>query len=281
MMSKKPRLGRGLDALLGGPVDAGATETVTELPVEQIERGRYQPRKRFDAGTLAELADSIRVSGVVQPLVVRPLPSGRYELIAGERRWRAAQLAGLARVPVVVREIEDAAALAMSLIENIQREDLSALEEAHALERLINEFSLTHEEAAGRVGRSRAAVSNLLRLLSLDAAVLGMLEEGGIEMGHARALLALSGHEQRQVATQIADRGLSVRAAERLIQSRKAAPAHARKVTEDPDIRALEQGLSERLGTRVRFMHRGNGGGRLVIEYGSPEELEGLLERLR
>lgn len=281
-MNKKPRLGRGLDALLGEPPDPVDAQSVTHVPVELLDRGRYQPRKRFDEQSLRELADSIRSSGVVQPLVVRPLAQGRYELIAGERRWRAAQLAGLDRVPVVVRELSDAAALAVSLIENIQREDLSAVEEARALARLVQEFSLTHEEVAARVGRSRSAVSNLLRLLSLEPPVLELLEQGRLEMGHARALLALSGADQARLATQIADRGLSVREAERLIRSRQGAVRSPRAATEtDPDVRALAQELSERLGARVRLLHRTGGAGRLVIDYGSLEELEGVLERFR
>ncbi len=281
-MNKKPRLGRGLDALLGEPPDTIDAQSVTHVPVDLLDRGRYQPRKRFDEQALRELADSIRASGVVQPLVVRSTPQGRYELIAGERRWRAARLAGLDRVPVVVRELTDAAALAVSLIENIQREDLSAVEEARALARLVEEFSLTHEEVAGRVGRSRSAVTNLLRLLSLEPSVLDLLEEGRLEMGHARALLALSGADQARLAAQFADRGVSVREAERLIRSRQGGVRSRHTATEtDPDVRALAQELSERLGARVRLLHRAGGAGRLVIDYGSLEELEGLLERFR
>ncbi|MHB1950359.1 MAG: ParB/RepB/Spo0J family partition protein [Acidiferrobacteraceae bacterium] len=282
-MTKKPRLGRGLDALLGGMPEASSPAgTVTEIPVDLLDRGRYQPRKRFDEPALTELADSIRSSGVVQPLIVRPVPGGRYELIAGERRWRAAQMAGLAQVPALVRELSDDAALAVSLIENIQREDLNAVEEARALARLVEEFSLTHEEVARRVGRSRPAVSNLLRLLSLEDPVLDLLAEGRIEMGHARALLALPGADQRRLATLIADRGLSVREAERLIRSRQTGGSSGRRERgEDKDVRALANELSDRLGARVRLLHRANGGGRLVIDYSSLEELEGLLERFR
>lgn len=280
-MSKKPRLGRGLDALLGTPPEAASHENPTELPVEWLERGRFQPRRHFDEEALAELAVSIKASGIVQPLVVRPLGPDRYELIAGERRWRAAQMAGLHQVPVVVKALSDAAALAVALIENIQREDLNPVEEAHALSRLIEEFSLTHEEAATRVGRSRAAVTNLVRLLGLDPEVLQALEARRIDMGHARALLGLDPRHQRALTHEIASKGLTVRAVERLIQGLKAPAKKGAPDVRDPDIRALERELSDRLGARVRLTPKGKGAGRLVIDYTSADELEGLLERLR
>lgn len=279
-MNKKPRLGRGLDALLGAPSEA-REEALGELPIGALTPGRYQPRMHFDQASLAELAASIKSSGIVQPLVVRPLPDGRYELIAGERRWRAAGIAGLERVPVVIRELSDAAALAVALIENIQREDLNAVEEARALSRLIEEFSLTHEQAAERVGRSRAAVTNLLRLLALEESVLGALAAGHLDMGHGRALLGLEPARQKQLAAQIVAKQLSVRAVEALIQQERPGRAPPPPARVDPDIRALEQELSERLGARVRVAHKPKGSGRLIIEYRGAEELEGLLARLR
>lgn len=280
-MSKKPRLGRGLDALLGAAPEAASHENLTELPIEWLERGRFQPRRHFDEEALTELAASIKASGVVQPLVVRPLGPDRYELIAGERRWRAAQMAGLHQVPVVIKSLSDAAALAVALIENIQREDLNPVEEAHALSRLIEEFSLTHEEAATRVGRSRVAVTNLVRLLALDPEVLQALETGHIDMGHARALLGVDPRHQRALAREIVRKGLTVRAVERLIQALKSPARKERPETRDPDLRALEQELSDRLGARVRLTQRGSGAGRLVIDYTTADELEGLLQRLR
>lgn len=279
-MSKKPRLGRGLDALLGSS-NAAAPEPVTELPLGAMTPGRYQPRAHFDPASLAELAASIRSSGVIQPLIVRPVGEGRYELIAGERRWRAAGLAGLAQVPVVVRVLSDAAALAVALIENIQREDLNPVEEARALQRLIEEFDLTHEQAAERVGRSRVAVTNLLRLLALDETVLAALAEGRLDMGHGRALLSVDAAEQRRLTARILDEQLSVRAVEALIQQQRTPRPVTTRAPADPDIRALEQELSENLGARVRLAHKARGGGRLIIEYGGAEELDGLLARLR
>ena len=279
-MSKKPRLGRGLDALLGAPSEP-PTESAAELPLGALTPGRYQPRTHFDPESLAELAASMRSSGVIQPLIVRPLGEGRYELIAGERRWRAAGMAGLERVPVVIRELSDAAALAVALIENIQREDLNPVEEARALERLIEEFDLTHEQAAERVGRSRVAVTNLLRLLALDPEVLAALAQGRLDMGHGRALLALDPERQRRLAARILAEQLSVRAVEALIQNERRPGPGPQAAVVDPDIRALERELSENLGARVRFAHKARGGGRLIIEYEGSEELEGLLARLR
>jgi ParB family chromosome partitioning protein len=289
---KKRGLGRGLEALLGGPIApeegarGAAPEPVglRELPVDLIERGRYQPRTDMDASALEDLAASIRAQGVVQPIVVRPLEGGeRFELIAGERRWRAAQMAGLDRVPAVVREVPDQAAIAIALIENIQRENLNPIEEARALSRLIEEFTLTHQEAADAVGRSRAAVTNLLRLLDLAAEARTLLENGDLEMGHARALLGLPADQQVTVARQVVARGLSVRETERMVRrllQAAAAPAPVRR-GQDPDTRRLQDDLAQRLGAVVRIQHSARGRGRLVIQYSSLEELDGILGHIR
>ncbi|MCP5159079.1 MAG: ParB/RepB/Spo0J family partition protein [Gammaproteobacteria bacterium] len=295
MMRKKGGLGRGLDALLGA---AAATregkaisdtptpeilETLRQLPVEQICRGRYQPRQDLREDTLQELAESIRAQGVVQPVLVRPLDGSRYELIAGERRWRAAQLAGLREVPAVVREVPDQAAIAVALIENIQREDLNPLEEAAALQRLIDEFALTHQQAAEAVGRSRTAVTNLLRLLELSEEVGQLVRERKLDMGHARALLPLSPALQREAAHQILLRGLSARETEQLAR-RLQQPDAALVVpapTLDPNIRLLQDSLSERLGTRVRVRHGASGKGSVVIQYNSLDELDGVIAKIK
>ncbi len=287
MTAKKRGLGRGLDALLGGsgkgtlPGPAGDQAALRNLPVDLVQRGRYQPRSDMRSESLEDLAASIRAQGVVQPVVVRPVAGGRYELIAGERRWRAAQLAGLHEIPAVVRDVPDEAAVAMALIENIQRENLNPLEEARALERLVEEFGLTHQGAAEAVGRSRAAVSNLLRLLELEAEVKKLVEERALEMGHARALLGLGGAHQVEAARQVAARALSVRETERLVKrwlggDRKKPPPRP-----DPDIRRLEEELAGRLAARVRLDHGRAGKGRLVIEYNSTEELEGILAHIK
>jgi ParB family chromosome partitioning protein len=252
------------------------------LPVDVIQRGKYQPRLDMHQESLQDLADSISAQGVVQPIVVRAIAAGRYEIIAGERRWRAAQLAGLHEIPAVVREVEDRAAIAIALIENIQRENLNPLEEARALERLIKEFELTHEQAAEAVGRSRAAVSNLLRLLDLEDSVKELVEKGELEMGHARALLALSGGKQREAARQVVSRGLTVRATEGLVKSlqRPATPKPA-KAGKDANIQRLEADLSDTLGARVA-VHQGRGGkGKLEISYNSLDELDGILAHIR
>lgn len=284
-MSKKPRLGRGLDALLDATFRPLAErEAMRSIPIELLQRGRYQPRTHMDKQALAELAESIRSQGLLQPIVVRELDTGNYEIVAGERRWRAAQMAGLESIPALVRRVPDEAALAIALIENIQREDLAPLEEAGALQRLIEEFGMTHQQIGARVGRSRAAVSNMLRLLTLNADVRELLAQGRLEMGHARALLSLSGSAQSQLARQVAQQGLSVRATEALVRRRLKQPAGrkaARRVPPDPDVRALQQDLSERLGARVRIAHRRNGGGRLTIDYGSVAELDGILAHIR
>jgi len=303
MVSKKKRLGRGLDALLsqssaraqetGDEVPAGGSDALREIPVDLLQRGRYQPRTDMRQESLEDLADSIRAQGVVQPIVVRPVGStagseteSRYEIVAGERRWRAAQIAGLDTIPAVVRQIPDEAAVAMALIENIQREDLNPLEEAQALSRLIAEFDMTHQQAAGAVGRSRAAVSNLLRLLELGEEVKKLVEARKLEMGHARALLALTDPAaQLEAARRVAKGQLSVRATEQLVQKlaapRKKPSAGKRAKTVDPDVRRLESQVAERLGARVELEHGAGGKGRLVIRYNSLDELEGILEHIR
>lgn len=288
-MSKARRgLGRGLDALLGGgelpghasdPVEG--SERVRAMPVEQIVPGRYQPRSSMDPQKLAELADSIRAHGVVQPVLVRPIGPDRYELIAGERRWRAAQQAGLRDIPTLVRDVPDKASVAVALVENIQREDLSPLEEAQALRQLIDEFGLTHGEAAEAVGRSRAAVSNLLRLLELAPEVRKLLDQRRLEMGHGRALLALPELEQLRLARLAVDQQWSVRDTEDAVR-RALAPPGARPTerAKHPDVLRLEQDLAERLGAPVQIDHR-NGRGKLVVAFHSLDALDGILARIR
>jgi ParB family chromosome partitioning protein len=280
MSTKAKGLGRGLDALLGN--DAAPRDALLTLPVSRIRPGRYQPRTRMDEQALAELADSIRAQGLMQPLLVRPVEQGAYELIAGERRWRASQMAGLAEVPVLVREVPDEAALAMSLIENIQREDLNPMEEAAGLQRLIDEFKMTHEQAASAVGRSRSATTNLLRLLKLARPVQEMLMAGELEMGHARALLALDGARQVEAANRVAARGLSVRETEALVQGLlKGAGERRRKPRADRDLARLEEEVSARLGTTVQIRPGRKGTGSIVVSYSGLDHLEQLLKKLR
>ena len=278
-------LGRGLDALLAANNDGDKTEgELQTLPAAELQPGKYQPRTRMDPGSLEELAASIKSQGVMQPILVRPIgalfDAKRYEIIAGERRWRAAQLAGLGSVPCLVREIPDEAALAMSLIENIQREDLNPLEEAGGIQRLIDEFGMTHQQAADAVGRSRPAASNLLRLLQLAPPVQELLMAGDIDMGHARALLPLDGAAQVGLANLIAARGLSVREAERLVhqalnpKSKQLAPAP------DRDILRLEEEIADRLGATVKIKANNKGVGAVTIQFGSLDQLDGLLDRL-
>jgi ParB family chromosome partitioning protein len=309
MIHKKPTLGRGLADLLGhstsrpapvagtnGPAAAPVTvgEELAKLPLDLLQRGKYQPRVDMRPETLQELADSIKAQGVVQPIVVRPIdvPGGtsgngpgvgqRYEIIAGERRWRAAQMAGLTEIPAVIRRIPDEAAIAVALIENIQRENLNPLEEARALERLINEFALTHQQAAEAVGRSRAGVSNLLRLLELAPEVSERVEKREIEMGHARALLALSNRKhQVEVSALIVKKGLSVRDTEALVRRMQQSPAS--KVEDppgDPNVNRLEQELAEKLGAKVAIQHSAGGKGKLVVSYNSLDELDGILAHI-
>lgn len=276
MNSKRKGLGRGLDALLsGGSGDPGETGT---LHVDRLQPGKYQPRTRMDPGSLEELAASIRAQGVIQPILVRAVAAERYEIIAGERRWRASRLAGLREVAVLVRVVEDEAALKMALIENIQRENLNPLEEAQGLQRLIQEFSMTHQSAAESVGRSRVAVTNLLRLLQLGKPVQVMLMAGDLDMGHARALLSLSPARQLDAAHEISRRGLSVREAERLVNRLLKPPAGP--VQRDRDVVRLEEELSERLAASVRIRADRKGAGRVSIEFGSLEQLDGILERI-
>jgi ParB family chromosome partitioning protein len=284
MMTKKPRLGRGLDALLGASLEANTgREELKQLPIDLLQRGKYQPRTHMDPHALEELAASIKAQGVVQPIVVRPLPNANYEIVAGERRWRASQLAGLQTVPAVIRHIPDEAAIAIALIENIQREDLNPVEEANALQRLIDEFHMTHQRVAEAVGRSRAAVTNLLRLLTLQTDVREMLEKGKMDMGHARALLALDGAQQNRVARQVVERGLSVRETENLVRklSEKSPTRKGGRGGADPDIRQLQQKLSDKLGAKVRIQVGRKGRGKLVIEYTSLDQLDGILARIR
>jgi ParB family transcriptional regulator, chromosome partitioning protein len=274
-------LGRGLDALLGGGDTTPSRETLLTLPVARIRPGRYQPRTKMDQQALAELAGSIRAQGLMQPLLVRPVDRDRYELIAGERRWRAAQMAGLEEVPVLVREVPDEAALAMSLIENIQRENLNPMEEAAGLERLIEEFRMTHEQAADAVGRSRSATTNLLRLLKLAKPVQEMVMEGALEMGHARALLALDGARQIEAGNRIAARGLSVRETEAMVQTMLRGPGQRRRRKSDRDLARLEEEVAERLGTTVEIRPGRKGSGKLVLHYSDLEHLEQLLKKLK
>ena len=299
MTARKKRLGRGLDALLTKPTGTSAPaggamvdEGLRNIPVDLLQRGQYQPRIDMRSDSLDDLASSIRSQGVVQPIVVRPIGTGadgerRYEIVAGERRWRAAQLAELEEIPAVIREIADEDAIAMALIENIQREDLNPLEEARALDRLIREFDLTHAEAAAAVGRSRASVSNLLRLQDLSDKVKPMLEKRELDMGHARALLAVGDPmQQLDAARQVVRKGLSVRETERLIKRMldktsgrgKTAPAES---TANADIRRLEQEVSDRIGARVRVDHSKKGSGKIVIAYNSLDELDGILKHIR
>ena len=293
MATKKLKgLGRGLDALLGGGGDFASPEvnTPTTLPVTQMQAGKYQPRTRMDEGALNELAASIKAQGLMQPILVRPIGqdsvSGlvKYEIIAGERRFRASQLAGLAEVPVLVRDVDDLAAAAMALIENIQREDLNPLEEAQGIHRLITDFSFTHEQAATAVGRSRSAVSNLLRLMNLAAPVQTMLMAGDIDMGHARALLAVDAASQITLANQVVAKRLSVRETEKLVTrtvEEAANPVEPRVKEKSGDIARLEEELSDTLATPVVFKMGSKGRGQLVIDFADLDVLDGLLSRLR
>ena len=309
MIQKKPTLGRGLADLLGqnvsrpaplAPVQGGAPaptpspapgDELTKLPVDLLQRGKYQPRVDMRQESLQELADSIKAQGVVQPIVVRPVgtpapgESQRYEIIAGERRWRASQLAGLSEVPVIIRRIPDEAAIAVALIENIQRENLNALEEARALDRLINEFQLTHQQCADAIGRSRAAVSNLLRLLEAAPEVCELVASRQLEMGHARALLGLANkRKQAEVGALVAKKGLSVRDTEALVrrlQQGEAAAKPESAAPADPNVSRLEQELAEKLGAKVSIQHSRSGKGKVVVSYNSLDELDGILAHIQ
>ncbi len=278
-MVKLKGLGRGLDALLGEGETAEGERLLT-LPVESLVPGKYQPRTRMNGEALAELADSIKSQGLMQPILARAIPGGRYEIIAGERRWRASQLAGLSAVSVLVRDVPDEAALKMALIENIQRENLNPLEEAQGIHRLIQEFSMTHQTAAEAVGRSRVAVTNLLRLLNLAKPVQSLLMNGDLDMGHARALLALTHARQLDSAHEVVKRGLSVREAERLV-ARVLKPVEKKAVSPDRDVARLEEELSEKLGASVHISANRKGSGRLNIAFSSLDQLDDLLRRIR
>jgi ParB family chromosome partitioning protein len=285
-MAKMKGLGRGLDALLGGDEStaaAAAPDHQAEIKIDLLQPGKYQPRTRWDEPGLKELADSIKAQGIMQPILVRPVGGGKYEIIAGERRWRAARLAGLDAVPALVRAVPDNVALAMALIENIQRENLNPLEQANGIQRLVTEFGITHDKAAEMVGRSRSAVTNLLRLLALAEPVRDLLQDGKLDMGHARALLALAGMQQIQTARLIAERGMSVREAERLVGRlvKGNAGKNPRRVT-DRDILRLQEELSEQLGTVVVIKPGAKkGSGKLIIGYNSLDQFDAVLARLK
>lgn len=304
---KRKGLGRGLDALLGGINDEPSAVSITpdgnssleggsdggqtasasgrdlsHVPLDLIQRGKYQPRRDIQPEALEELAQSIKAQGVMQPIVLRPIDGERYEIIAGERRWRAAQLAGLDRIPAVIKDVPDEAAIAMALIENIQREDLNPIEEAFALKRLQDEFELTHQEVAEAVGKSRTTVTNLLRLISLSDEVKKLLEHGDLEMGHARALLTLEEQEQRELARQVVAKELSVRQTESLVrrlqqEQTKAVPPQRL----DPDVKQLEESLSEQIGVPVTLQHNAKGKGKLVLRYNNLDELDGILAHIK
>ncbi len=295
MNAKRRGLGRNLEVLLSSssttsPVDAPKTENKNNtkekeyrlIPVEKITRSPYQPRREFDQVALEELANSIKAQGIIQPVVVRQLQTGDFELIAGERRWRASQIAGLHEIPAIVRDISDSAVLAMALIENIQRENLNPIEEAYSLHRLIEEFDMTHQQAAEAVGRSRTSVTNLLRLLSLNSDVKTMLEHGDIEMGHARALLTLDDNEQFTIANEIVEKRLSVRETEKLIKLSQAPQPQVKppQKVKDPDVVNLENRLSEILGAKINVKHQEKGNGHVVIHYNNLEELDGILQHI-
>ena len=281
MALKKRGLGRGLNALLGDvtPTEKEKNQDLQTLPIEFLQRGKYQPRKDMNPEALQELADSIKAQGIIQPIVVRLIAEDRYEIVAGERRWRAAQLASLQEIPVVIKDIDDRAAMAVALIENIQREDLNVLEESEALKRLVDEFEMTHQQAADAVGKSRAMISNLLRLLDLPNEVKILLGKGLIEMGHARALLTLEQDKQIEIANAIVKQGLSVRATEKLVKN----ATHEIKgeiEQQDTDTLRLQDQLTEKTGARVSINHQKSGKGKLVFNYTSLEELEGIIARI-
>lgn len=287
MAAQKRGLGRGLDALLGtleskGTEKASEDGQLVQLPIELVVRGKYQPRREMDPASLQELADSIKAQGVMQPIIVRAIDDTRYEIIAGERRWRATQLAGLADIPAIVKNVSDESAIAMALIENIQRENLNSIDEAAALHRLQEEFGLTQQQVADAVGKSRAAVANLIRLLALNEDVKTLLSEGALDMGHARALLALEDNEQSLTAKIVVAKQLSVRQTEALVRKVLATDGKEKTATKiDPDIKHLEHKLSDQLGSSVTIQHGPKGKGKLVITYGSTQELEGILSHIK
>ena len=289
MANRKRGLGRGLDSLLSTTTAASISSNVPrdgdrlqELPVEQIQRSAFQPRTRFDQEQLDSLAASIKAKGIIQPIVVRPLAKNSFEIIAGERRWRAAQLAQLDKIPAVIRDVSDGDAMAMALIENIQRQQLNPIDEANALQRLLNEFDMTHQQIADAVGRSRTAVTNLMRLLALQPAVTELVEAGKLEMGHARALLGAEQSDQLKLANKVIKAQLSVRQTEALVK--KASGTETKKTAanpaRDPNINQLEQDLGERLGAQVKLQHTNKGAGKLVVTYNSLDELDGILQKI-
>jgi len=281
MSSNKRGLGRGLDALLGDVSVIEEKHHLQTLPIEYMQRGKYQPRKDINPEKLQELADSIKAQGIIQPIVVRRIAQEKYEIVAGERRWRAAQLAGLTQVPIVVKQIDDRAAMAVALIENIQREDLNPLEEAEALRRLLDEFEMTHQLIADAIGKSRTTVTNLLRLMDLQPEVKKLLLNNQLEMGHARALLSLDGLKQVTIANKVAKEGLTVRATERLVKESQAEPKIQKIKVIDRDTIRLQDDLTAKLGAKVIIDHKENGSGKLVIAYSSLEELDGIIGQLR
>ena len=286
-MAKLKGLGRGLDALLGGDEPATAkpvatvSDTPRELAIDQLQPGKYQPRTRMDQEALKELAESIKTQGVIQPILVRPVAENKYEIIAGERRWRAARMAGLQAVPVVIRDIPDNQALAVALIENIQREDLNPLEEALGIQRLTNEFGLTHQTAAEALGRSRTAVTNLLRLLELAPPVRDLLADGRLDMGHARALLVLPALRQVELANEIVAKGMTVRDVEKRVSEMIARPKPRVPRAVDRDVARLQEELAQKLGTSVEIKQKSKGRGALIVEYGSLDQLDALIEKLK
>ena len=289
MANRKRGLGRGLDSLLSTTTTASISSNVPrdgdrlqELPVEQIQRSAFQPRTRFDQEQLDSLAASIKAKGIIQPIVVRPLAKNSFEIIAGERRWRAAQLAQLDKIPAVIRDVSDGDAMAMALIENIQRQQLNPIDEANALQRLLNEFEMTHQQVADAVGRSRTAVTNLMRLLALQPAVTELVEAGKLEMGHARALLGAEQNNQLKLANKVIKGQLSVRQTEALVKKASGTETKktAAKPARDPNINQLEQDLGERLGAKVKLQHTNKGAGTLVVTYNSLDELDGILQKI-
>lgn len=284
MAVKKRGLGRGLNALLGDAVPIepvkNKNQDLQTLPIEFLQRGKFQPRKDMKPEALRELSDSIRSQGIIQPIVVRAIADDKYEIVAGERRWRAAQLAALQEVPVVIRDINDRTAMAVALIENIQREDLNVLEESEALKRLIEEFEMTHQQVADAIGKSRATISNLLRLLDLHGDVKNLLSKGLIEMGHARALLSLDVNKQIEIAYKIVEQGLTVRAVEKIIKELGGEKKKTAKKSQDSDTLRLQEELTEKTGSKVTISHQNNGKGKLVFSYTSLEELDGIIQRI-
>lgn len=285
MALKKRGLNRGLDALLGEAPSSSLKEEnlhqLQTLPIEFMQRGKYQPRRDIDPEKLQELADSIKAQGVIQPVIVRKIDPEKYEIVAGERRWRAAQLAGLQQIPVVIKEIDDRTAMAVALIENIQREDLNPLEEAEALRRLLDEFQMTHQQIADAVGKSRATVTNLLRLMELHPEVKKLVINRQLEMGHARALLALEGSKQVAIANKIVKDGLTVRATERLVKESLEAPKSTSPKIKDKDTLRLQEQLTAKIGAKVSIDHKVNGTGKLIIAYSSLEELDGIIGQFK